>query len=66
VEGDHHLESQDSSLEESKIADEHSPQQKDDYLKKLEVEIASLNVSLICKNSLGVRKEVALIHMERP
>jgi hypothetical protein len=44
VEGDHHLESQDSSLEELK---ENSPCQKD-YLKKMEVEIASLNVSLIC------------------
>jgi predicted nucleic acid binding AN1-type Zn finger protein len=52
-------------VEESKIAEENSPQRKD-YLKKLEVEIASLNVSLICKNSLGVRKEVALIHFERP
>ena len=63
MEGDHHLESQDSYLEESK---ESYPSQKDEYLKKLEVEIASLNVSLICKNSLGVRKEVALMHFERP
>jgi len=65
VEGNDHLDSQDSSVEESKIGDENYPQQKD-YLKKLEVEIASLNVSLICKNSLGIRKEVALMHFERP
>jgi hypothetical protein len=65
LEGHQHLESEDSSLEESKIGDENSPKQKD-YQKKMDVEIASLNVSLICKNSLGVRKEVVLIHFERP